>query len=323
MKANSLVALLIWVLSLPFWLVGCSNPNQNLVRIAINPWPGYEFLHLAQAKGFFKQAGLNIELIEMASLADVQRVYIQGRADGLASTIIEAVHAAGNTQEPLSIVHIPDYSNGGDIILAHNSIRSVSDLKGKKIGAEIGSLGMYILSLALDKHGLNLRDVEILNVEQLAGEEAMLKGEIDAFVTYPPFSLDIQKHKQFKQILSTAELPGDVIDSIALRASVLQDKPKWAAQFLKVWDKTLEYAKNNKKESYEIMAAREGISSAEFEEALSGLQLLNAKESQISLASNNMRRNIDKVCQTLASANTIEFSCNNINDLLRPYLVKE
>lgn len=185
MKANSLVALLGLILSLPIWLVGCSNPNQNLVRIAINPWPGYEFLHLAQAKGFFKQAGLNIELVEMASLADVQRVYIQGRADGLASTIIEAVHAAGNTQEPLAIVHIPDYSNGADIILAHNSIKSVKDLKGKKIGAEIGSLGMYILSLALDKNGLKLSDVEILNVEQLAGEQAMLNREIDAFVSYP------------------------------------------------------------------------------------------------------------------------------------------
>ena len=323
MKANSLVALLGLILSLPIWLVGCSNPNQNLVRIAINPWPGYEFLHLAQAKGFFKQAGLNIELVEMASLADVQRVYIQGRADGLASTIIEAVHAAGNTQEPLAIVHIPDYSNGGDIILAHNSINSVKDLKGKKIGAEIGSLGMYILSLALDKNGLHLSDVEILNVEQLAGEQAMLNREIDAFVTYPPFSSAIQQHEQFKEILTSAELPGDIIDSIALRASVLQDKPKWAAKFLKVWDKTLAYANKNKTEAYEIMAAREGISSAEFEDALSGLQLLSAKESQKSLASNNLSRNIDKVCQTLASANTIEFSCSNINDLLLPYLVKE
>ncbi|MEH6343929.1 MAG: ABC transporter substrate-binding protein [Bermanella sp.] len=322
MKASPAIKFCALFLCFPLWLSGCSNPNQDLVRIAINPWPGYEFLHLAQSKGFFKEAGLNIELIEMASLADVQRVYIQGRADGLASTIIEAVHAAGNTQEPLSIVHIPDYSNGGDIILAHQSIKTVKELKGKKIGAEIGSLGMYILSLALEKNGLQLSDVEILNVEQLAGEEAMVSGEIDAFVTYPPFSGAIKKHKQFKQILDTSELPGDVIDSIALRTSVLKDKPQWASQFLKVWDKTLEYAKTHKKEAYEIMANREGISAAEFEDALTGLQLMTSKQSQKSMASDSMAKNINKVCQTLASAKTIKFSCNNINQLLLPYLIK-
>ena len=323
MKASAVMAQLILILSLPIWLMGCSNPNQNLVRIAINPWPGYEFLHLAQTKGFFTQAGLNIELVEVASLADVQQAYIEGRVDGLASTMIEAVQAAGITQQPLLIVHIPDYSNGSNIILAHNSIKSVKDLKGKKVGAEIGSLGMYILSLALDKNGLHLSDVEIVNIKQLAGEEAMLNREIDAFVTYPPYASVIQQHVQFKEILTCAELPGDVIDSIALRASVLQDKPRWAAQFLKAWDKTLAYVKNNKKDAYKIMAARESISSAEFEDALSGLRFLSAKESQKSLASNNMKRNIDKVCQTLASANTIEFSCHNINNLLLPYLVKE
>ena len=321
MKTSPITRLFVLFLCFPLWLSGCSNPNQDLVRIAINPWPGYEFLHLAKSKGFFKEAGLNIELIEMASLADVQRVYIQGRADGLASTIIEAVHAAGNTQESLSIVHIPDYSNGGDIILAHQSIKTVKDLKGKKIGAEIGSLGMYILSLALEKNGLQLSDVEILNVEQLAGEEAMVNGEIDAFVTYPPFSGAIQKHEQFKQILDTSELPGDVIDSIALRTSVLKGKPQWVNQFLKVWDKALEYAQTHKKEAYEIMAKREGISSAEFEGALAGLQLMSAEQSQRNMASKNMSKNIDKVCRTLAEAKTITFSCNNINQLLLPYLI--
>ncbi len=321
MKATLSSTLYGLILCLPLWLSGCSDPNQDLVRIAINPWPGYEFLHLAKTKGFFKEEGLNIELIEMASLADVQRVYIQGRADALASTIIEAVHAAGNTQEPLSLIHIPDYSNGGDIILAHDSISSVKELKGKRIGAEIGSLGMYILALALDKNGLSLADVEILNVEQLAGEEAMLTGEVDAFVTYPPFSTAIQKHQQFKQIMSTAELPGDVIDSIAIRSSVLQDKPDWTRKFLKVWDKTLEYSQNNKQESYEIMATREGISPQEFEDALSGLKLMTSKQSQLSLASKSTANNIDKVCQTLAAAKTIEFPCDNIKDLIKPLLI--
>jgi NitT/TauT family transport system substrate-binding protein len=309
------------LLSISTWLAGCSNASEEAVRIAINPWPGYEFLHLAKSKGFFEDEGLNVELIEMASLADVQRVYIQGRADGMASTIIEVVHAAGNTQEALSIVQIPDYSNGGDIILSHESIKSVKELKGKKVGAEVGSLGMYILALALTKHGLSLDDVQILNVEQLAAEDALLNKEIDAVVTYPPFSSSIQKHKQFIEILNTKELPGDVIDSIVLRTDFVDANPQWVVNFLKVWDRTLDYAQANKKEAYGIMADREGISAAEFEEALNGLKLLNSSESQKNMASENLIKNIDKVCQVLKSAKSIEFSCDNINELISAAII--
>ena len=298
--------------------IGCSDPHQDVARIAINPWPGYEFLHLAKAKGFFKEEGLNIELVELASLADVQRVYIQGRADAIASTIIEVVHAAGNTQESLTILQLPDYSNGGDIILSHEKISDVKGLKGKRVGAEIGSLGMYILALALNKNGLSLEDVEILNIEQVEGEEALLSGQVDAFVTYPPFSSEIRKHKQFKQILSTKSLPGDVLDSISIRSEFLADKPNWSHKFLNVWDRTLKYAQTHKKEAYNIMATREGISAAEFEDALGGLKLMTSKESMAILHSSQLSRNIDIVCQTLLAANTIDFKCGNINKLVVP-----
>ncbi len=322
MKHLSVPFFLSLLLTVPLWMSGCSNSNQEVARIAINPWPGYEFLHLAKAKGYFADEGLNVELIEMASLADVQRVYIQGRADGMASTIIEAVHAAGNTQEPLSIVHIPDYSYGGDIILSHDSIKNMKDLKGKRVGAEIGSLGMYILALALAKYDLTLSDVEILNVEQLAAEGALLNKEIDAVVTYPPFSTAIQKHSQFIEILNTTELPGDVIDSIAIRTDFINRNPNWTAKFVKVWDRALEYARTHKEDAYKIMADREGISAAEFEDALSGLKLLSSKESQISMASVSLSNNINQVCLTLKSANSIDFSCDNINELITPVILR-
>ena len=168
-------------------LTGCSPASYEApIRIAINPWPGYEFLYLASQLDLYAQQGLQVEILESASLADGQRAYQYGRADGFASTMIEAVQAAVASAEPLSIVMVPDYSNGGDVILAPKSITSMQGLKGKKIGCEIGSLGMFILQRALAQANVDPAEVDFINVEQLKGEEAMLNGDIDAYVTYPP-----------------------------------------------------------------------------------------------------------------------------------------
>jgi NitT/TauT family transport system substrate-binding protein len=312
------IFLLILVISTSL-INGCSSESpEPKVTIAINPWPGYEFLFLAQEKGFFKELNLDIELIEMASLADVQRVYSQGRAHGMASTMIEVVQAAGKAQEPISLVLIPDYSFGGDSIVSSRDIDSVASLKGKKVGTEIGSLGMYILAQALAKQDLSLSDVDIINVEQLDAEAAITSKQIDATVTYPPFSTAILKHDGFHEIFNTTSMPGDVIDTIAIRTEYLNSLPKdWKIRFFKAWDMALSFSQSNKEEAYKIMADREGISAADFADALTGLKLLSSKESFESIKHEATKKNISKVCQTLDHAKTIRFSCDNILSLIR------
>lgn len=304
---------------LAFFLIACSPSNkQDAIKIAINPWPGYEFLFLAQEKGFFKELDLNIELIEMSSLADVLRVYSQGRADGMASTMIEVVQAAGLTQEPIQVVQIADYSFGGDTIVSDQSITNIQQLAGKRVGTEIGSLGMYILAQALNKHGLTLGDVDIINVEQLDAEMAMTKKRIDAIVTYPPFSTAILKHSEFKEIFTTQELPGDVIDTISINEHSLTKLPEdWLSRFHQAWDKAIQYSQQFQHEAYGIMAEREGISPEEFADALGGLKLLSSSESSKALNNSSTEANINKVCETLAHAKTIMFSCDNMSQLIK------
>ena len=100
----------ILILRFIFLLMACTESvKPQKVRIAINPWPGYEFLYLASELGFYEQEGINVEIVELSALADVQRVYIQGRVDGFGSTVIEAVQAAGIPQKPLSIILVPDH----------------------------------------------------------------------------------------------------------------------------------------------------------------------------------------------------------------------
>lgn len=309
------IVLLITVFTV---FLSCSPTlERQKIRIAINPWPGYEFLYLAAEKGFFADEGLDVEIIELSSLADVQRVYIQGRVDGFGSTVIEAVQAAGITQQPVSIVLVPDFSNGGDVIVANGGIRNISELKGKKIGAEVGSLGMFVLYAALAKYNLSLDDVQVTNVEQLDAERAMRAGEIDAMVTYPPYSIAVNKLPNHRQIFDTSEIPGKVIDVISIRGGLIADQKLWQQKFHQVWQRVLDYSVTNKKEAYEIMARREGVSVEEFSDAISGLTIVSSIEQHKLLKSQQLADNISEVCNVLRQSNSVRFGCNNINELVQ------
>lgn len=246
----------------------------------------------------------------------MQRVYIQGRVDGFGSTVIEAVQAAGITQKPLSIILVPDFSNGGDVIIGKEPINSVTDLKGRKVGTEVGSLGMYVLYAALAKYNMSLDDVTVVNVEQLDAKNAMDSNEVDAMVTYPPYSIALTKDANNKQVFDTSEIPEQVIDVVALRSGVVDNQAEWVEKFHRVWQKTLDYAANNQQQAYEIMAKREGVTVEEFTDALTGLKIIQSNKQTELLKSQKLKDNIKNVCKVLSIAESIRFQCKNIDQLI-------
>jgi len=307
-----------WILLLSCMLVvSCGKQDQKPVRIAINPWPGYEFLYLADQKGIFEDVGLNIELVELASLADVQRTYVQGRVDGMASTMIEVVHAVGEAPDPLTLVLLPDYSNGGDVIVTRKELSTLSELKGKTVSAELGSLGMFMLHLGLQKVELGLEDVLLDNSEQLEIQDLLSDETIDAAVTYPPFSTQILRDPNYHVLFDSSEVPQQVIDVVSIKSSVIEQDPEWVIRFHQAWGKALAYARSDPEDAYRIMAEREGITVEEFEEALQGLRLVDENMQALVLSDRSLIQNAKEVCSVLSSNRSINFECEGIEDKVR------
>jgi len=312
MGYRALICLVLFLL-----VQACEKQPPPPIKIAINPWPGYEFLYLAKEKGFFQQVGLNIQLVQLVSLADAQRAYTKGQVDGLTSTIIEAVQAQPMGGKPLKIVLVSDYSNGGDIIIASSPVTDVTHLKGKIVGAEITSLGIYVLERALKKVGLSLSDVSLVNIEQSQGEQALLDGRIDAFVTYPPVSVAILRHKQYQKIFGSDEIPKEVIDTVSLSQEIIDRHPGLVDKLRKAWQMSLEYAQTHKKEAHQLMAQREGISIEEFDAILEDLIILSSEEQQELFDSADvLQRAVISVCETMVYVRSIEADCDNYPDII-------
>ena len=65
----------LFILSLGIAAVtGCSPEPKAELRVGINAWPGYEFLYLAQEKGFYRDEGVAVRIIEFNSLRCAPRL---------------------------------------------------------------------------------------------------------------------------------------------------------------------------------------------------------------------------------------------------------
>jgi NitT/TauT family transport system substrate-binding protein len=129
-KFNHLLVGIIFALMVAFagalFTVMRSEPDARQVwRIAITNWPGYDYLYLAQEKGFFAEQNLNIKLIPINSTTDIRTAFERNTIDGYTAAIMDVVESIQDTSTKSRIVLITDYSNGGDELLVDPSITAL------------------------------------------------------------------------------------------------------------------------------------------------------------------------------------------------------
>ncbi|WP_182076654.1 ABC transporter substrate-binding protein [Deefgea sp. CFH1-16] len=249
------------------------------LRVGINAWPGYEFIYLAQELGLYKKIGFDVKLIEFNSLSDARRAFERGQIDALGTTVIEVLQSRENTDRSLQIVSVCDYSDGADQIIAKQKITDIKSLKGKTVGLELASLGVFVLARALEKNGLTLNDLQLQSLNQQSLAEALQAGELDAIVTYPPTSIKLLANPDFHTLFDTKAISGEVLDVIAIDEKFIQQHPAAVKQFISAFEAAYQYSLSNPDQAHAIMAAREGITADEFKQALNdGIKIVNLAE---------------------------------------------
>jgi sulfonate transport system substrate-binding protein len=93
----------------------------------------------------------------------------------------------------LYIAHEPAAPKAEAILVPKDSpIKTVADLRARKIGLNRGSNVHYLLVRALERAGLKYGDVEVVDLPPADGRVAFEKGAIDAWATWDPYLADAQ-----------------------------------------------------------------------------------------------------------------------------------
>jgi NitT/TauT family transport system substrate-binding protein len=266
---------LVVVASLLLGACGRGGEGAGLqdVRIGANLWMSYDLLSMAADLGWFEEEGFAVEIIDLGTLGDTKAAFERGYLDGMATTVLEVVEARSESDLNPVAVLATDYSNGGDVVVARRSITSIASLAGTRIAVD-PPLGIYILYRMLAKAGMTLDDVKVVWASQPDIEALAWSGQIDAAVSFPPVSTELTSQLGYNTLFSSAEIPGEVLDVVSFSEQFTKDHPEAVRAVLRVWDRALRYLSEEHQAVVAAIAAREGLSAAEVEEALAGVRFL-------------------------------------------------
>ncbi|CAG9169189.1 ABC transporter substrate-binding protein [Cupriavidus pampae] len=165
---------------------------QGATKVRIGFWPvasGLPF-YAAIEKGYFKEAGLDVEPLKFASAQQVIEAILSGRCDGSASGTASAALALGEIAQPgLLKIFCTNPTNAKyvleEFIVAKDSpIKTVADLKGKRVACGPGVQNVTLAKTMLERAGAGKMSVTELPIGQHVA--ALASGQIDGVYTLEP-----------------------------------------------------------------------------------------------------------------------------------------
>ena len=136
----------------------------------------------AVVEGFYKDAGLDVTLVQGNGSGNTAQMAASGRAQ-IAYADAVAVSQLIAKGAPLKVLATIYQSNPNEVMaLKKSNIKSIKDLKGKKVGVPSGSSQTTMLPLFLKANGLTESDMTLLNLPPSSMVPALLQGEVDAIL---------------------------------------------------------------------------------------------------------------------------------------------
>jgi NitT/TauT family transport system substrate-binding protein len=176
-----------------------------------------------------------------------------GRLDGVVSTIDTMVLYLKTGKEFQYVLALDD-SKGGDGLVARKEIKSVKDLKGKKVAFSEGSVSQFFLNVLLKEAGLTQKDVEAVNMKPEDAGAAFVAEKVDAAVTWEPWLSKGKSAPHGQLLVDSSKTPGLITDVLIFRSDVIAKRGKEIQGVVNAWNKAVAFWEKNKTEGNEIMA---------------------------------------------------------------------
>lgn len=279
MQVQHLIGRALAALSLTISLATFSAPSRADVSIAYSDWPGWVAWQVAIDKGWLQEAGIKAKF-EWFDYSASMEAFAAGKVDAVLMTNGDAL-VTGSAGGKSVMLMPTDYSNGNDMIIAKPGIKSLKDLKGKKVAVESGLVEHLLLLNGLKKAGMKESDVILVNAKTNEMPQVLASADISAVGAWQPIAGQAMKGAPgSRPLLTSADEPGLIYDVLAVNpASVKKNKAEWL-KLMKVWDRVVAYINDPKTQgdAVKIMAARSGVSPQEYLPYLKGTKLLSLAE---------------------------------------------
>ena len=258
-----------------------ANLHADPLKIGYSDWPGYTVLEIAKQKNWFKDAGVDVDLVWFDYLPSID-AFSANKIDADCIVATDAL-VAGASGAKSKFIALIDYSEGSDMIVGAPGVESIKDLKGKKVGIEVTLVEHLLLLQALKNNGMKQSDVELVNTPTNDTPQVLASGKVSAIGAWYPISGQALKQVAgSKKLFTSAEAKGLIYDVLAVSpASYAKHKDEWA-KVAGIFYKCVDYLKDPKTadDAIKIMAAKVGADAGDYAKNVPGTHFLTLAEAK-------------------------------------------
>ena len=251
------------------------------LSVGYSDWPGWVAWQVAIDKGWIKDAGLDVSFQWFDYSASMD-AFTAGKIDADLMTNGDTLVTGAGGGRGIMIM-LTDYSSGNDMIVGEPGIKSLKDLKGKKVGIEVGLVEHLLLLHALQTAGMTEKDVSLVNAKTNETPQVLASKQVAAIGAWQPISGQAMKAVPGSHPLYTsAKAPGLIYDVLAVSpASLNAHRADWM-KLIGVWDKVVHYIDDPKTQddALKIMAARVDLTPDAYKPLLKGTHLIDVAETK-------------------------------------------
>ncbi len=173
---------------------------------------------IAHNNGYYRDQGLDLQLVKLPTGDDGLRAINAGRVDAYVVGDVPFIKHLENNPDLRIIATVGEWGNETRLITRSESgIKGGGDLKGRRIAAQRGSAFHYFLDLLLARNGLSEADIQPVFLHTKKQPDALVAGDIDAAVSREPYLGQVRARLGDQAVV--LEFPGLMIKRFVLVTS--------------------------------------------------------------------------------------------------------
>ena len=258
---------------------------------------------------YLKKYGLDVEFKLLEDPQAKLAAFIKGDIDIMWDTVDswsrEASALAEQGKGGKAILQ-QDWSRGGDGIVSLQTIKSVEDLKGKKIATTRYTPSHWLLLYMLSQSGLTAADRAEIDKNLVFTAEAPLAAaafkakSVDAAVTWEPDLSGAVKARQDEAhvLVSTAAATNVIADCLVAQNELLQKSPETLVAFVHGWFDGIEFIGRDPAQSYQVVGKALKLSEDDVSGMLSGMKLTSFADNALFFGLDGNKSQFDALFNT-------------------------
>jgi NitT/TauT family transport system substrate-binding protein len=242
------------------FVTSCKNNRQPPsaamhIVIAEGMQPVAGAVYVAYEKHFWKDLGLDVELVSFTSGRLCLDAVLAGKAD--AGTMAETpIMNAGFQGAPIYVIAGIHQSQKNTKVIARKDkgIAKPLDLKGRKVGVSVGTNGEFFMDQFLKRIGLTRKDLQAVNLRPEDMAPSLIRGDVDACFTWEPHVQNAKKQLGDAAVIFANDGVYTETYNIVITQSVGKSKPKELNLLLKGLAKAIDYMHENPDDAIAIVS---------------------------------------------------------------------